>query len=180
MCVVSRTKTIMVNPARDEILTLTNCVGYILHHLSYASPVCKDSPMVCMKTTWRCYGVCWNVSWSPHVDFKAWLWICSGVIPCSAHLGDKISSHHFGCLREGFLIAHQWGSRRSHCAQASPLRMFSCKSKTPCVPMSACIEVTEISDKYQLSKLTADKKHFNLPQKSFHGDCIYKMQSNGK
>lgn len=147
----------------DKTLTWTHCVEYILQQFSYASPVCKDAPMVCMKTTWICCRVCWNVIWSTPPGFKACLWTCAGEILCTTHLGSDISSHRFWLLK-GRVLA-RLSVRCWEKAQMSSRWMFSCKSKAPSVPISACTEVIKIPDTctYQMP---ADKEHFHLLQKS--------------
>lgn len=167
MFVVSRTETMTVNHTWDEILTWTHCVGYVLHQFSYASPVCKDSPMVCMKTTWRSYGVCWNVG------FEACLWTCSDVIPCLAPLGSEISSHRFWLLK-GKILDCPSGEATVH--RRHPDGGFPA---SPRLPLGQSLPASRLL-KYQIPKLAADKEHFYLLQKSSRRDSIYKMQSNGK
>lgn len=153
MFVVTRTEAMTVNTTWDEILTWTHFVGYVLHQFSCASPMCKDSPVVCMKTTWRGW-VHWNVIWSPYIGFKACLWTWAGVIPCSAHLGGEISSRCFWLLKGK--IAHQWGTTRRHCAQASSRWTFPA---SPGLPLCQYLRALRLLS-HQIPELTVDKEHF--------------------
>lgn len=54
-----------------------------------------------------------------------------------------------------------------------------CLPEGPRLPM--CQSLNELTLlKYQIPNLAVAKKHLYLPQKSFHGDFLYRMQTNSK